>query len=135
MTKKISTKEYESLRKAALEGVVMERSYLESRFPRAFSHISRIASELNKDKWEIEVIRKYFLKQHNSVVDKLDAPEEFKDMCRVNIAKVVQIEEEKKAVVKYGKGKKRKVFSSYIPNLEIGDNVAIHWQYAVEKVI
>lgn len=133
----VSEEEFKEMEDAAIHNKAMDRDYLERVFFRAFDRIKKIAEERGKDKWDLEVIKEYFVGRHNSVLMDSDYPESFREMCRTYKAEVVS-EEDGEIVVKYlsedGKEKKRKVKKDYFPELKIGDKVIIHWQYAVERI-
>lgn len=134
----VSEEEYEKMKDAAINNKVMDREYLEKVFFRAFDRISKIAEEMGKDKWDVEVIREYFCVRHNNVLMGSDYPESFKEMCRTYQADVIEILDSGEVIVEYeselGGKKKRRVSKEYLPDLKLGDRVWIHWQYAVEKV-
>lgn len=134
----VSGKEFKMMEKAAINNKKLDRAFLEKAFWRAFERINKIAQEMGKDKWDIEVIREYFCVRHNSVLDKSDYPEAFKEMCKTYKAEVAEETEDGEAVVSYlselGGKKRRKVKKDYIKDLKVGDKVMIHWNYVVEKV-
>ncbi|MFH1289998.1 MAG: hypothetical protein ABIH92_01175 [Nanoarchaeota archaeon] len=133
----VSEEKFKEMEQAAIQGKVMDRAYLEKVFFRAFDRIKKIAEEMGKDKWDVDVIREYFCVRHNSVLMDSDYPESFKEMCKTYKAEIVSEEEDGEVVVSYvsedGKEKKRKVKKDYFPELKVGDKVWIHWQYAVER--
>ena len=129
----ITNDEFEKMRIAALNDEVLDRKFLEKIFFRAFERIAKLAEEIGKDKWDIEVIREYFRVRHNPILDKSDYPESFKKMCKVHEASVLE-DLGDEAIVLYDGGKRR-VKKDYLPDIKVGDRVTIHWQYAVEKII
>ena len=131
--KEISDEEYKKMERAAAEGKVLGREYLEKVFFRAFERIEKIAKEMKKDKWDKEVIEEYFVRRHNFFVDASDNPESFKELCRIHRANVSDVKG-KELIVEYENGKKRTVKNNYVPNVKVGDKVMIHYFYAVEKV-
>lgn len=134
----VSEEEFAAMGRAAVEGRKLDREFLEGAFWRAFTRISKIAEELGKDKWDVDVIHEYFCVRHNAVLDGSDYPEAFKEMCKVYEGEVLSEEEDGEVVVSYlseqGGIKKRKVKKDYLPDLQPGDRVRIHWMYAVERV-
>jgi len=134
----VSEGEFKEMEMAAIQNRVMDREYLEKVFFRAFNRINKIAEEMGKDRWDIDVIREYFVGRHNNVLMDSDYPESFREMCKTYLAEVVSMEEDGEVTVKYhselGGEKKRKVKKDYFPELKVGDKVMIHWQYAVEKI-
>lgn len=111
---------------------------MERAFWRAFERIEKIAQELGKDKWDQFVIEEYFVGRHNAVLDGSDYPEAFKEMCKVYEGEVVRLDGTGEVVVRYvseqGGEKQRRVKKDYLPDLDVGDRVRIHWMYAVERL-
>lgn len=133
LRKEIGEEDYEKMKLATVNEVVLPRDYLERVFHRAFERMGKIAHELGKDRWDRDVIEEYFVKRHNAFVDASENPEQFKDQCRVHIAEIKEITGGE-MVVAYGSGKSRKVRRDYVPGVSVGDKVTIHYSYAVEKV-
>jgi len=134
----ISDFEHQILEDAAINNKVLERKFLEKIFFRAFERIEKLAKELNKDKWDYEVIKEYFTDRHNSIIDEgmysyAKAPESLKNLCKVHKAEIIQIKDDS-LIVKYNKEKLRPVIKSLVKNVKIGDFVTIHYGYAVEKL-
>ena len=125
----------EKLRKAAVNDEPVERELIEKIFFRAFRRIKKIAEELSKDCWDKEIIKEYFVNRHNKLIDAgieeySKAPKTLRELCKVYKAKVV----EKKGdviIVEYN-SKRRPVLSDFV-KAEVGDEVMIHYGYAVEK--
>jgi len=150
--KEISDNDFKLMEDAALNNKKVDRAFLEKVFFRAFERIEKVASDLGKDKWDIEVIREYFCVRHNPVLDKSDYPESFKEQCKVYEGEVTSIGEDGEVIVEYGgeggggKGikdevdgekkekKKRKVKKDFVPDIKLGDKVRIHWSYVVERI-
>ncbi|MDP2926048.1 MAG: hypothetical protein Q8N99_06760 [Nanoarchaeota archaeon] len=133
----LSQEEYNNLNKKFLEGKSPSREILEKSFPVAFTRIKRLAEKMNKDMWDFEVIRRYWNKEHNRIINNGEgmygkAPESFKDLCRINMAEVV---ERKGNMLIVGHDRKERiVFDVLVPDAKVGDKVKIHYAYAVEKV-
>lgn len=138
---RITKEEYEELKKMFLEGKVPDREVLERVFCVAFERISRLAIDMGKNKWDLDVNKEYWLKRHNEVIDNGEgmygkAPESFKDLCRINIAEVVERKGDK-LIVRYGSENSREsrvVFDTLIPEVRVGDRIKIHYGYGVEVV-
>ena len=130
--KEISEEEYKKIERAAIKGIILDRKYLEKVFFRAFERIEKIAAELKTSKWDINVLREYFVERHNAFVNSSVNPEKFKELCRVHKAKIIEVKENS-LTVKYN-NKKREVKKVYVPDAEKNDIVTIHYNYAVEKV-
>ncbi len=129
----ISLEEYNVLKEAALEGKKLSRDFLEKVYFRAFERLSRIAEEMNKDKWDMQVIEEYFRNRHNSIVELSEHPQLIKEFCKVYESTIKSISDEF-YIVKYGLNKERKVKKVFVPNANIGDRIRIHYDYAIEKV-
>lgn len=134
----IDEKEMEELRQAAIKSLPLPKEKLEKIFFRAFQKISPIAKRMKKDVWDIEVLREYFINQHNNIIEKgmyayAQAPQTLKNLCKVHKAKVIEKNEDA-LIVEYGEGKIRPVLNELVPQAKVGDIVTIHYGYAVEKL-
>ena len=136
--REITEEEYKKMENAAKHNKILSGRFLEKAFWRAFTRIEKLAEEMGKDKWDIEVIKEYFCVRHNSVLNVSDYPESFKEMCKTYKARVIEETNDGEVIVSYESEldgeKKRKVKKDYIKDLKVGERVWIHWQYAVEKV-
>lgn len=124
--KTITEEEYQKIQKAALNNEALPREYLEKVFEKAAKGIRYIS----KDIWNIESIREYF---HGTIHDEMiskDLPPTIRRLCRVRKGKVTAIKENV-LIVDLG-DEKRNLIPLY-NNPEIGDEVLIHYGYAVEK--
>ena len=136
--KKITQEMYDKVEDCAMNGKQLERKVLEETFPEAIERLRRLAKEMHKEYWSIEVIRQYFLKGgHNDVINRGEGvyatyPETMKEFCRVHIGKVID-KKEQVLKVEYN-GKERIVFRTFVPDAKVGDRVTIHYGFAVEKV-
>lgn len=136
--KEITDDELEELKKAAINNIALPKEKLEKIFFRAFQKIEPLAKEMNKDKWDLDVLQNYFIKNHNEIIEKgmyayAKAPDTLKELCKVHVAKVVEVKDEF-LVVEYANKKIRVVNKELVPNAKFGDNVTIHYGYAVEIV-
>lgn len=134
---KISKKDASNLEKLLFENKNITRDYLETCFPSAFRRIKEVAKGMNKDCWDMEVLRKYWLSEHNKFIDLGDgdyakATPTFRELCKVHKAKVID-KKEKVLTVNYD-NTIRKVFATLIPDVHIGDKVSVHLAYAIEKL-
>jgi hypothetical protein len=132
------------LERAAINNDKVDRKLLEKVYFRAISRIKALAKEMNKDYWDLVVIKEYFLKRHNELLDGLyagrddrgldidpKAPKFLKNLCKVFVANILEKGEDY-YVVEYDNGKKRTVSNALVPNADINDKVTIHYGYAVE---
>ena len=128
--KKILDTEFES-------NVIPTKLELEECFPEAFRRIKQIAREMNRDYWDMVVIKKYFTEEHNKFIDANDGtyaklPDTIKNICKVYVAEILDVKGNI-LVVKYDH-KERSVINKYIEDVKKGDKVTIHFGFAVEKV-
>ena len=134
--KEISEEQLENLRQAAIKGLVIPKEKLEKIYFRAFEKITPIAKDLGKDKWDLEVLKEYFITRHNEVIDKgmyayAKAPPVLKELCKVHKAKIID-KKDNILIVQYSQGKIRPVNNELVPEAEIGETVTIHYGYAIE---
>jgi hypothetical protein len=125
------------------------RQEMESAYKNAFRRIKRLAAELKNDYWSIDVIREYFLREHNACIEGgedhySNEPESFKELCRVQEAQIIGFKQtvemvydgKKRKVDAYMvsyEGKERPVFNFY--NLkDLKGKVRIHYAFIIEKV-
>jgi len=133
---KISQQQYNNLEKAVLTGHPPSIVNLTRIFGPAWRRINRLANLIEKSPLDPETIRTYFLKFHNQDIKQNDgsyamAPEFLKKLCRVEKAKIIQVSSDF-YLVKI-RNKKRAVSKAICPRAKVGDIVAVHYGYAVEK--
>jgi len=94
----------------------------------------KIAKKLGKKFIDKDVIRKYFLFEHDKIVDK--RYKMFKDFdslqCRLYSGKVINLKNRKIIVHTIIGNKKYK--NIFIPNLKIGNFVVVHRDFIIEKI-
>jgi len=134
----ITEEEFQTLKEAAVNGRALEKSFLERVYFRAFQKIEKVAKELGKDKWNPEVLEHYFRVRHNQMIDEgmysyKEAPQALKELCKIREGKVVRVEKGY-AVVEYPGGK-RPVITELVPELNVGNQVVIHYGYVVEFLV
>ena len=125
-----------------LEGIFFERDapdkeVLEKAFGAAFRRLNNLAEKMNLEMWDKEVLEKYWTENHNEIIDDGDgmygiASEDFKDLCKVQVAEVIG-KSETGLIVKYGE-KERSVSNFLVKDVVIGDMVRIHFAFAIEIV-
>lgn len=140
--REISDVEYKELERIAINNEKISKKRLEKVFHRAFEFIESLAKRMNKDKWDIEVIKEYFYNDHNRSICEgegvyKNAPEMLKELSMVHVATVIKADGEV-LTVEYedttGNKKQRNVFNSFVPQAKVGDRVRTHYGYAVEVV-
>jgi len=137
--KDITIEEYQELEKRFLENDPPDREILEKVYAPAFIFINELAIKMKKDKWDFEVIKRYWEEEHNNIINQgkgnyMDSPEFLKDFCKTQIAKITKKDEKRHLLIVNYNGKERAVFDCYVPNAKVGDKVVIHHSYAIEKV-
>lgn len=129
----ITQETFNKLEKSAINNEPVERALLEKVYFRAIARMKALAKELNKGYFSEEIIREYFTKRHNELIDAdKKMPPALKHLCKVFKAEIIK----KGAgyyIVEYDNKKTRAVLSSLLANAKIGDAVTIHYGYAVEK--
>ncbi|MBW2988042.1 hypothetical protein DRJ48_00770 [Candidatus Woesearchaeota archaeon] len=131
-TGKLTKEGYERLKRAVMSGEGITRDELESIFRSA---VARMKELFGEDYWSLAAVREYFIEHHNRIIDAgkegyANAPEYFKEMCKVHIARVVA-REGSGLRVRYG-GKERVVLGLLCPEAKPGDKVSIHLGFAIE---
>ena len=135
--KKITQERFDQLKKAAEGGRTPAKEILEDTYKTAFTNLKKIAAEIKKDYWDIEVIRKYFEEGgHNDFISSGGgefghAPESLKDLCRI---KEGIVEEIIGGIVRVRHGKKERMCRNiYHLKLRKGDSIVMHYGYVVSK--
>jgi len=133
----LTQEEYDKLEQRFLNNNPPARQELERIFTNAFKFVDKLAKELNKSRWDEEIIYKYWKSYHNEVIDKSignfkTAPEAFKNLCKVHLAEVIDSKEQI-LIVRY-ENKTRAIHNVFFPEIKFGDKVKVHYAYAVEKV-
>ncbi|MFH1308016.1 MAG: hypothetical protein ABIH72_04145 [archaeon] len=133
----LSEEDYNELERQFKQGIIPTREELEKLFSSAFRRIKILAREMNKYYWDLDLIKKYWLEEHNKFIGDGEGtykvmPESLKDLCRVHVAEIIK-KKENLLVVKYGDSE-RVVFSDILKEVKVGDKVRIHFSYAVEKL-
>ena len=132
----ITEEKLEEIRQNVIYDKIMKRDELEFLFPAAFRRIRDVAVKMYKDVWSMEVLKKYFLEEHNHYIEQQEGNyasfgKTFREFCKVNIGKVTAKEADI-LTVRYG-DKERIVLTEILPDVKIGDKVSIHQGFAVEK--
>lgn len=142
----ISQKTLNMLEKAAVNNKPLKRELLEKIYFRAITRMKVLAKERNKHYFSETIIREYFTKRHNELLDGMftkaydkgididkNAPPSLRHLCKVFKSKVIK-KEDNYYIVEYDNRKTRPVLSALLPDANINDIVTIHYGYAVEKV-
>lgn len=135
----ISQQEYDDLERAAVEGFTVAKPILERIFHRAFYHISNLSKNMEKDKWDYEVIEEYFTNYHNHIIEMGEgayatAPEKMKELSKVKQGRIIGRRNDILKITFNGSGEIRAVLNHFVPDAKIGEKVRVHYGYAVEVV-
>jgi hypothetical protein len=130
---------FRKIENAAMKNRKLERKLLEKVYKNAFRRIRVLAKEMKKSRWNIDVIREYFVKRHNMIImegegNYAKAPAILKELCKVRKAEIIE-KRDGFFIVKYRNGrglKTRVVGSHFVPDAKKGDSVFIHHGFAVE---
>lgn len=135
---KIDEARFQELQEKAIKNEIIPKEELEKTFTEAFRRIRKIAMQMGKDYWDMEVLEEYFLKEgHNNEIDSGDgfygkAPVIFKELCKVHKAEIIG---KKGRILKVKIGEKERiVVNDLVQEAEIGDKVTVHYGFAVEKI-
>lgn len=125
----------------AKKKITPDREFLERAYPAALKRIEKVAERLGVNKWNVLAIRKYFLENHNAVIDNREGnyarilPRSC-ELCKVRVGTVVGIENTLGTVVyqiDYG-DKRDFALGTYYNSAAVGDRISTHWRIAVEKI-
>lgn len=118
--------------------------FVEDRFVAAFRRIKKLADCMGKDYRDIEVIRQYFLHEHNRVIDKKEGtyavlPESICDVCKVRTGYVETVNPNpKNEVVKLKNIEPGYSLNHFVNfyglDLSLGDKVSTHYGFIIEKL-
>lgn len=134
----MSLEDYEFLQDAAVSGKDVLFDDLEKFFPAAFRRLKLVGDRLGKDYRSLDVIRHYFLIDHNEFIDKGDGtykemPASFCEFCKVKRLPVLEKKHaEEKLFLRVEK--ERWVQAPFFDDIELGEEVTVHHALAVEKV-
>jgi hypothetical protein len=135
---RIDEKTYLELEEAAIKGRAIAFSELAKYFPVAVRRISALARRKRLCVFDAAVIRDYFWKEHNKIIEAGEevykyAPTSLRELCKVMRGRVVSAKGGY-AVVRFINGKIRPVVAKLVHGLKCGDRVMVHYGYAVEKL-
>lgn len=106
---------------------------IENMFKVALAMCTLLAKKENKDEIDADIIRKYFLVEHDEIIEK-----RYKEMgdfdpekCRTYPGQVIEMKE--KTVILKTPKEEKEYKNILIPNLKTGDLVITHWGFVAEK--
>ncbi|MDD5054530.1 MAG: hypothetical protein PHG04_04110 [Candidatus Nanoarchaeia archaeon] len=130
--KEITGKDLKKLDLMLEEKIKPDKAFIERIFYKAINPLKK----LSDDYWNINVIRKYFQKEHNSLIDnKAEGFEHLtgiqKELCRVWEGVIIGVAKDYYEV-NYN-GNNSKILKGFVKDAKIGDAVFIHYAMAIEK--
>jgi hypothetical protein len=139
MLKKITEKQKKDLDKKFLNNQCPSRKVLENYYSAAFERIKKVAKAMKREPWDINVIREYFIKEHNMCIARNEGnyklfPKSMKDICKVYIGEVIERKGNILTLKLNGKKKTIKKFLDNSLNAKKGDKVTVHYGFAIEKI-
>ncbi len=145
----ITKETFYELERSAITGENVNRDLLEKIYFRAITRMKALAKEKNADYFSEDLIREYFTKRHNELLDGMfvnigdkgididkNAPPALKQLCKVFKSKIIKKDSDYYIAEYFDNNvrKTRPVSNSLLPDAEVGGEVTIHYGYAVEKV-
>ncbi|MBW3012425.1 hypothetical protein KY311_04520 [Candidatus Woesearchaeota archaeon] len=129
---KITDNDVEKLKQHMEKRQIPEREYLEKVFSAAVNRIKKSNGRI----WDKKIIRKYFVEEHDDVIDSNEGSyavlnDKIKNLCRVKKAELVR---QKGRIFLAKTGKEERPVICLYDNPKVGDNVLIHYACAVEKL-
>lgn len=105
----------------------------ENLFPTALSFLKKIAREMGKDVIDKDVIREYFLKRHNEIIERMYRIKRDFDVekCKTKKGEVIEVRE---SYVVVRVGDKTGNYNTFVDDLKKGEEVILHWGYVVERL-
>jgi len=142
---RITKEQYDKLQRKFQDREVPSREELEKAFEKAFFRIKRLAQSLGLNYWDMRVMQKYWIEEHNRVIDAGEGlygkcSETLKDICRVHESRIIDkktLNGKTLFVVEYDSGnitRTRTVFADFVPEMHKGDRIRIHHSFAIEKI-
>ncbi len=129
---KLSQEELDEIIKNFSEGKLPKKGF-ENTFLVANNMLKIIAMKLGKEEIDSQVLRQYYLVDHDKVVDKrYEEVRDFDPMaCKIRIGKVLELQKDKaKVETEFGI---KEYKTNFIKNIKIGDKVIVHYDFIVEK--
>ena len=145
----LSQELFDELEHAVVQNKRVKREVLEKIYFRAITRMKALARELHTDYFSETCIRHYFRIRHNELLDGMftnlgdkgididkNAPPALKNLCKVFKSKIIKKTDDYYIVEYFDNDlrKTRPALRSLVPNANVGDEVMIHYGYAVEKV-
>ncbi len=136
--KEITQEEHDLLEKMACEKTLLDMKLVERVFSRAVERMNKNADEKNIPRWSEAAVRAYFVDNHNELIDSDQymwgkCPPSLKELCKVQIGKIIEKKNDEYALVQFENGKTRPVHLHLIPSVKVNDRVNVHYSYACER--
>ena len=132
---KIDKAAYDELKRRFYANEDVSKKDLEQIFVNGFRRLKIVANKMGKQPWDNEVIRRYFVEEHNQFIDEGEGEyanfgEDFRSVCKVYEAEIID-KKDNILTVKYN-NTTRKVLGDIVKNAKVGDKVTIHLGFAIE---
>ncbi|MEM2175158.1 MAG: hypothetical protein QXI58_06020 [Candidatus Micrarchaeia archaeon] len=128
----IKQEELEKILKDFSSGKLPKKGF-ENVFQVANNMLKIVAMKMGKSEIDAQVLRQYYLVEHDKVVDKrYEEKGDFDPIsCKVRIGKVLSIENNKaKIETEFGI---KEYKTDFVKNLKVGDEVIVHYDFVVER--
>lgn len=133
----ITQEEHDALEKMAREEIPVDMKLISRVFHRAVERMHKNADEKNIPHWSEQSVRSYFVDNHNELIDTNQymygkAPLSLKELCKVQLGKILEKKNDEYALVQFENGKTRPIHLHLVPQAKINDRVYVHYSYACE---
>lgn len=135
--KEITQEEHDLLEKMACEKIPVDIKLVERVFFRAVERMKKNADEKNIPHWSESCVRAYFVDNHNELIETNQymygkAPLALKELCKVQLGKIIEKKNDEYALVQFENGKTRPIHLQLVPRVKDNDRVYVHYSYACE---
>lgn len=132
----MSPERYAHLKELYENGKYPPTSELEASFGDAVPFLHELAERMHLNSWDIRVVREYWLRYHNLIIDEgkgvyAKMPPAIKNFCKVHLAKVISVHENYIDVEYDGERHKALYFRK---GIRVGDPVAVHKGQVVKRL-
>ena len=137
---KISEEQYQKSQEYQRRNQTPPREFLEELHPKAIKDMKEFAEICKADMWKPKQMRNFWINYHNQKVKELNAPDQEKEICKVKIAKIIEIQRQVAnfpvytAEIKNNSKKITKILGKYFSDAKPNDYISVHWNCAIEKI-
>ncbi|MBD3361362.1 hypothetical protein GF358_01070 [Candidatus Woesearchaeota archaeon] len=131
----ISWEQYREMQKYYNKKIAPPRELLTAVFKNAVPEIQEFAERIKADPWNPELIRNFFINEHNKKVETRKGMPAQKELCKVHIGRVKSIENNNgfPVYIVLIAGMEKKISGIYLPNAKKNDYLITHINFAIEK--